>query len=96
MDDKTVDDARLERVLDRETYAKIMPGLQVRSLDEEFVGEVVGIKGQDLEIRRGDQNHWVSLGHVRSADEIAVYLDQDARAVMEGWGSSEPPELGRS
>lgn len=90
MDDKIVDDAGLERILDRETYEKIVPGLQVRSLDQEFVGDVVGVKGGYLELTHGGQPRWLSLEHVRSADEIAVYLDQDARAVMEAWLSSEP------
>ncbi|GEM87863.1 DUF2171 domain-containing protein [Meiothermus granaticius] len=90
MSDKNISENKLEGILDRETLAKIQPGLQVRSLDDEFVGDVVGVQGRYLELRQEGQSRWISLEEVRSADEVAVYLRQNAHAVRKAWHSSKP------
>ena len=85
MDEKTVNDAGLEQEMDRDLYAKIQPGLQVRSLDDEFVGTVAELVGKrSLRLTDGEETHQVPLSWVRSADDVAVYLDQDAETVKKG------------
>lgn len=94
MDNKTVDDAGLERAMNQELYAKIQPEMQVRSLDDEFVGDVRGMKGKYLEVTHGGTSRWIGVEHVRSADDIAVYLDQNAADLRGSWLSSDPENSG--
>lgn len=85
MDEKLVNDAGLEREMDQDLYARIQPGLQVRSLDDEFVGTVAGLVGKrSLQLHDGQKTHRVPLSWVRSADDVAVYLDRDAEVVKKG------------
>jgi hypothetical protein len=76
-----VDDA-----LDSELRSKITEHLQVKDANGEHIGTVDHLDGDRIKLTRvgspDNKHHYIALSEVRSADDVAVYLEK-ARADLQ-------------
>ncbi|ADV68352.1 DUF2171 domain-containing protein [Deinococcus maricopensis] len=77
------DQNSLNQIDDRlmqELRERITEHLQVKDVNGEHVGTVDHLEGDRIKLTRTDsrdgQHHYIDLSDVRSADDVAVYLDK--------------------
>ncbi len=70
----------MENQMDQELRAKITEGLQIKDINGEHVATVDRLEGDQIRVKKEDEmdgkNHYIKISDVRSADEIAVYLNK--------------------
>lgn len=72
--------SQMEKQLDSELRAKITEGLQIKDVNGEHVATVDRLEGDQIRVKKSDEmdgkHHYIKLADVRSADDVAVYLNK--------------------
>ncbi|AZI43458.1 DUF2171 domain-containing protein [Deinococcus psychrotolerans] len=74
------DMSQVDNALDQELRDSITEHLQVKDANGEHVGTVDHLDGDRIKLTRTDssdgQHHYINLSDVKSADQVAVYLEK--------------------